>query len=54
VNAPLDPGVLADAGVEIVSEQTLQYIASLESLLEEAAADTEDDAFAERIERVLR
>jgi len=54
VNAPLDPAVLADSGVEIVSEQTLQYIASLEGLLEEAAADTDDDAFAERVERALR
>ncbi|WP_157866779.1 hypothetical protein [Aromatoleum aromaticum] len=54
VNVPLDPAVLADSGVEIVSAQTLQYIASLESLLEEAAADTDDDAFAERVERALR
>ena len=54
VNMPLAPVVLADAAVAIVSEKALQFIATLEGLLDEAAAETDDESFSERIGRALR
>lgn len=54
LNSPVEATVLAKSNVEIVSEATRRYIETLETLLEEAANDTDDDDFAERIEKVLR
>lgn len=54
LNSPVEATVLVESNVEIVSESTRRYIETLETLLEEAANDTDDDDFAERIEKVLR
>lgn len=54
LKSPVMPTVLANSNVEIISESTRKYIAALEKLLEEAANDTDDEKFAERIEKALR
>lgn len=54
MNSPVKPAVLAESNVEVISESTCRYIEALEGLLQEAANDTDDDEFADRIEKVLR
>jgi hypothetical protein len=49
-----DPDVWATITLEIVSEETSRYILQLESLLQEAANDTTDEAFAAKITAVLK
>jgi len=55
LNAPqIQPDAWASANVEFISEDTKRYIQQMESLLQEAANDTNDEAFADRITAVLR
>jgi len=55
LKAPMPkPEAWAAASIEILTEDTVRYIETLESLLQEAANETEDEEFAARIDKALR